>query len=488
MENENYLNEIKKKSLSGVGSLIRRQIFIKIIVFFANILLARILAPQIFGIYAIVSFVVQFFSTFGDIGLGAALIQKKGELSKEELSTTFWFQQILVWIVAGLTIAAAPFALKIYPDLPPAGVWLIRAMAFAFLFTSLKTVPAILLERNLNFNRIAWVDIAESLVFQAATISFALAGFEVWSFVIAAIIRGIFGAVFIYALSAWRPTLDFNFKSVKALVKFGLPYQGSSVMSFLKDAVAPLFIGAYAGAAAVGYVNWARTFAFAPLMLTESFGRVAFPAFSRIQHDKALLKKVVERSIRCITLVMFPLTVILLTLGTEITRVIFTEKWMPGITAFYFYCTSPGMIGIFLPLYSAIISLGKSRVLLVLTIMLILMEWGLGVPFIIYFGFNGVAMTQPLTATLFSWIYVLILKREGIDVKVIPNILWQLMTALFTGLLIKIFMSFTPVNGYTLFIAAFSGLAVYVILMLILRRKLLDEFIEYAKNIVARGG
>ena len=56
----------------------------------------------VFGIYAIVQFVVQFFSTFGDVGIGAALIQKKGELSREELSTTFWLQQMLVWLVVGM--------------------------------------------------------------------------------------------------------------------------------------------------------------------------------------------------------------------------------------------------------------------------------------------------------------------------------------------------------------------------------------------------
>jgi hypothetical protein len=107
---------------------------------------ARLLAPQVFGIYAIVSFVVTFFSTFSDIGIGAALIQKKGNLSREELSTTFWLQQILAWCVVGVVLVIAPLALLVYPSLPPAGVWLIRAMAVSFVFVSLKTIPAILME------------------------------------------------------------------------------------------------------------------------------------------------------------------------------------------------------------------------------------------------------------------------------------------------------------------------------------------------------
>ena len=102
------VHEIKGKSLAGVGALFRRQIIIKSVFFLGNIVLARILAPEVFGIYDIVTFIVQFFSTFGDVGLGAALIRKKGELSVEEMSTTFWLQQILVWSVAVIVVGPAP--------------------------------------------------------------------------------------------------------------------------------------------------------------------------------------------------------------------------------------------------------------------------------------------------------------------------------------------------------------------------------------------
>uniref|UniRef100_UPI00262BDBBA oligosaccharide flippase family protein n=1 Tax=Geobacter sp. TaxID=46610 RepID=UPI00262BDBBA len=110
MEDTGTHAELKKKSLSGIYALMVRQVFVKAIFFAGNIILARILVPEVFGIYAIVNFVIQFFSTFGDVGIGAALIQKKGELTREELSTTFWLQQILACFVAGIAIFAAPLA------------------------------------------------------------------------------------------------------------------------------------------------------------------------------------------------------------------------------------------------------------------------------------------------------------------------------------------------------------------------------------------
>jgi PST family polysaccharide transporter len=484
--------ELKRKSLTGIGSLLGRQFFVYGIMFAGNIILARILLPQTFGIYAIVTFIVQFFSTFSDVGIGAALIQKKEELNNEELSTLFWLQQMLAFAVVLTVFITAPLAMRIYPALPPVTVWLIRGMAITFLFTSFKTVPAILMERALDFQRIAVVDIAEVVVFQVAAIAFALAGFDVWSFIIAALLKGVLGAGLIYRLSSWRPSFEYRLSSVRELIHFGIPYQGNTILSFIKDAVTPLFVGAYAGAAAVGYVNWARNFAFAPLVLPNSFGRVAFPAFSRIQHERLLLKDTIERSIRMITLIMFPITAIMLSLGHGLIRLVYTEKWLPAIWAFYLYCTSPAGIGIFLPLGSAIVALGQARTLIVLTLGLIIFEWGLGVPFVIQYGFVGVAMTQPITATLFSYLYLRVLRRNGVDVCVLKNVLWQLSAAILCGAVAAVLYYFVFPNNDTLLVLAIGGSAIaalglYYGFLRVFQNSLLREFNSYLSGIFDRG-
>ena len=478
-EKHNDLTEIKNRSVKGFGALLRRQVVIKILNVISGIILARLLAPEIFGIYAIVLFVVQFFSVFGDVGLGAALIQKKGELDKAELSSTFWLQQVLVWVVVLIVIITAPLAMKVYPSLHYEGVWLIRIMAFSFTISSLKTIPAILMERKLDFNRIAWVDIAENVVFQIAAISFALAGFRVWAFILAAVIRSVVGIVVMYSLSTWRPSLHFELASVKELVRFGLPYQGNSILGFIKDAVTPLFVGAYAGTAAVGYVNWARNFAFAPLMLSESFARVAFPAFSKIQQNKELLGRAVERSMRMITQVMFPITAMMIALGPDITRVVFTDKWMPGIWAFYLYCTSPIIIGVMLPMYSAILALGRSNILLKMMSALLLLEWGMGVPFVILFGFTGIVLNQPITATIFFFIYKDVLRKEGVMLSISKNIKWQLVVSIVLGLVIKAASLQININFFTLIMLFLLGSLGYIMIVYFTKKEMFSELRRY---------
>lgn len=477
---------LKKKSLNSIGTLICRQFATKLIYLVANIVLARMLAPQVFGIFAIVSFVVQFFSVFGDVGIGAALIQKKDELRPEELSTIFWLQQLLVWVVALIAFAAAPLVLRFYPTLPPVGVWLVRAMALGFMLSSLKTVPAILMERKIEFNRIALIDVSESLSFHGAAIAFALAGYEVWSFVWAAVIRSILGVVVVYSISSWRPTLCFNFAAIRGLLRFGLPYQGNNILAFIKDAVTPVFVGSYAGAAAVGYVNWARNFAFAPLMISEVFGKVAFPSFSRIQEDRELLARTVERSIRMMTLVLFPVSALMIALGPQLIHVLFTDKWLPALPAYYFYCTSPLVIGFMLPMFSALLALGRSMVVLRMTVLLLFLEWGLGIFFVTISDFNGIAFNQPIIAGIFFCIYHRVLAKEGVHLRVWRNIMHQLGAACIASLLVGAIARQFPPNLLLLIISGILGLGLYGAVLLLLKRALLAELIEYLAKIVKK--
>lgn len=484
---EDNFQALKAKSLAGIGSLIKRQVATKVIYLVATVILARLLTPQSFGIYAIIAFMVQFFSTFGDVGLGAALIQKKGTLSREELATTFWLQQALVWTVALLVFALAPLAKLIYPQLPANAIWMLRVMVIAFVIASLKTIPAILLERDIRFDRIAQVDVVESLSFYGFAVIFAWLGLDVWSFIYAALARSILSVITVYLISPWRPERAFRFSCISELVRFGVPYQGNNVLAFIKDAVTPLFVGTYAGPAAVGYVNWARNFAFAPLMISEAFGRVAFPAFSRIQDNKELLGRTIERSIRMMTLIMFPVTALVVALAPELTHLVYTDKWLPGIPTFYYYCTSPAGIGVFLPLYIGILSLGNARIILLLVSGLVVFEWGIGVPCVMYFGFVGVAMTQPITVSIFTFLYKAILAKNGVRVNLTRNILPQLFAAVLAGIAIKLLAMKLVVNFVILGALLLAGGFAYLLMLLAVKKDRVDEFVEYAKSIAGIG-
>lgn len=469
-------SSLSKRSVAGVGFMLRRQLAGKAIFIVGNIALARLLSPQDFGAYAVIMFTLQFFATFADVGLGAALIQKKDAATAEEATTTFWIQQALVLSVIALIFVLSPLLPHFYKSLPPDTVWQFRVMAFAFIFTSLKTIPMIYMERNLEFRKIAFVELLEQAVFFASAIIFAWSGLHIWSFVYATILREISGCVVVHLLSVWRPSLSFRLEAVRELVKFGLPFQCNNLLNYVKEGVTPLIVGGISGAAGVGYVTWARTFAFTPLFISESFGRVAFPAFSKIRDDRALLTSALERSMRMMTLVLFPITFIMAVFAPDITRIFFTVKWLPGLDAFYLYCTSPLMIGMMLPMYSAILSLGRSGLLLRLTFLLVLLEWGLGIPFVMAFGYTGIAMNQPVITTIFFFVYRRMLSREGVVPAIVDSVWRQLLAALVAAVSIRLLAASGTVTVVTLPLYVAAGFSLFAGLMFITGKKLVTEF------------
>src|SRR3989344_4824703 len=138
---------IAKKSIHGVFALTTRTFFIQVVSFSANFLLTIFLSPAVFGVFFVVSAVIAFLSYFSDVGLAAALIQKKENITKEDLKTTFTIQQILVVSLVILVLVFSTTIGKFY-NLQNDGILLIQALAISFFLSSLKTIPSILLERD----------------------------------------------------------------------------------------------------------------------------------------------------------------------------------------------------------------------------------------------------------------------------------------------------------------------------------------------------
>jgi len=128
---------IAKKSIHGVFALTTRTFFIQVVSFSANFLLTIFLSPAVFGVFFVVSAVIAFLSYFSDVGLAAALIQKKENITKEDLKTTFTIQQILVVSLVILVLVFSTTIGKFY-NLQNDGILLIQALAISFFLSSLK--------------------------------------------------------------------------------------------------------------------------------------------------------------------------------------------------------------------------------------------------------------------------------------------------------------------------------------------------------------
>jgi len=295
--NEITLDSVKKRTVKGVVVLTGRTFLLSLLSLVATGLLTVFLDPSEFGIFWIVSAVVNFLAYFSDVGMAAALIQKKEQVTNSDLKSTFTIQQVLVIALLLILVVATPVFERVY-NLSFEGKLLLYSLGFSLLLSSLKTIPSVLLERKLEFGKLIIPQVFENLAYNLVAVYFAWSGFGIRSFTYAVLVRGIVGLIAMYIIKPWKPGIGLNKKSVKELLKFGVPYQVNSLLATIKDDGMTVVLGGILGSSGVGLLGWAQKWGQAPLrFFMDHVIKVTFPAFSRLQDEKDHLSKTLERSI-----------------------------------------------------------------------------------------------------------------------------------------------------------------------------------------------
>lgn len=429
---------IAKKSVRGIFALTSRTFLLQLLSILASVILSIYLTPQIFGIYFVVSAIVVFLQYFQDIGLAASLIQKKKDPTVEDLRSTFFIQQVLV---LGVTIPMSIFAPQIAGafHLNLDGLILLYALLSAFVMSSLKTIPTILLERKLDFKKLVIPEVVENVLYNSCLIVFAMTGLGVKSFTIAVLARSIIGLIVIYWIQPWPIGIAFNKRSIKRLLTFGIPFQANSFLALFKDNLFDLYLARVLPAAQLGYVGFAQKWAFMPLRLfMDNIIKVTFPSFSRLQHDKEALGKAIEKTLFLTSTVMIPTVVLIVLFAPYLVMYIPQyKKWEPAILSLTFFSLSTIMSSLSTPLTNILNAIGKVRITLYFMVMWTILTWTISPLFIVLYGYNGVALASFIISM--SSVLVFFIARTFIKFKVIKT----LCPAFTAGVLMTLFALFT---------------------------------------------
>jgi len=426
------LGEIKKRSLTGVLSLVSRSFLVQIISFISTFLLTVFLEPKIFGVFFLVSAFVNFFAYFSDIGLAAALIQKKEKLTEEDLKTTFTIQQVLVMILLVLLVGLAPLVNKWY-SLSREAIYLLYALGLSLLLSSLKTIPSVILERNLKFDLLVIPQIIETLVYNVLAIILAWKGFGISSFTIAVLARGLTGLLAIYIISPWKIGFYFSEESLKSLLKFGLPYQANTLIAVFKDDLMTMFLGRIIGTTGLGYLGWAKKWAEQPLrFLMDNVLKVAFPTYSRLQKNKEILKKAVEKSLFFLCFLTFPILIGFSILASDLVKIIPRYlKWQPALIPLYLYCLNSAWAVISTTATNFFNAIGKVKVTLKMMLIWLFLTWTLMPLMAIKGGYLGVSWAVGMIA--FSSVIPLVLAKREINFNLTDSIYKPALASLLMG-------------------------------------------------------
>ncbi|MEX2007774.1 MAG: oligosaccharide flippase family protein [Candidatus Levyibacteriota bacterium] len=471
---------VTKRSIRGIFALTSRTFFVQLVGFVSTLLLTIYLSPSVFGIFFVVSAAIAFLSYFSDIGLAAALIQKKESPTREELRTTFTIQQVLVTIVCAIALLLSGTIASFY-NLEENGLWLLRALVVAFFLSSFKTIPSIILERELRFEKLVVPQIVETLLFNISAVVLAMAGFGVLSFAVAVLLRGIGGVITIYLINPWRIGFSFSKPAARRLLSFGIPFQANSFLALLKDDLLIVYIGKVLPLAQVGYIGFAQKWALMPLRLVmDNVIRITFPSFSRLQREKETLGKGIEKAIFASCLIVFPALIGLVVMSPYFVNLIPKYiKWEPALFSLAFFSLNAALSCVSTPLTNALNAIGKIKTTLYLMIFWTGATWIL-TPLAIYmYGFNGVSIASAIIAT--SVVGVVYLVKQHINFSIVKITGYPAFSALLMGTVVYLLSPHVVKDFPTLIFMIILGVVIYFLTMLALARSQMVEDFKLVK-------
>ena len=487
---EKQAQEIKRRSVTGV--------FVTGVVqslsLFAGFILSIFVSTELFGVFGVVSATAVFLSYFSDIGLAAALIQKKEKVTSEDLWTTFTIQQILVVVLVILALSLS-YAIGSLRGFSSESIWLFRSLVITFFLSSLKTIPSILLERELRFKDLAIAQVVEVLIFNVVIIYLALTGWGIAMFSIAVLARGIVGLLSIYMIRPWMPRFHIDRQSARHLISFGIPFQLNSLLALIKDQLFIIVLPLLLPISEVGFINWAKKWAEAPLRLVmDNVVRVTFPTYARLQNYPDKLTKGLNKTTFFLMLAIIPMSVgmvfvlepllkfIPCFIDTSSQAVTCYEKWQPALASFYLFVIASSVAGISTPLINALNATGKIKITLYFMIFWTIFTWTVTPILIHYIGFNAVSATSAVMSL--AVIAVILVAKRYMQFNLSDQTIPPLVASLIMG--VALFLTRTILTSSLIHLGLYVllGVIVYFGSLLVLFRKQFIGEVSYIITIV----
>lgn len=299
------------------------------------LVLTHYLAPQDFGLLAIVMVVIGFAQAFMDMGLGNAIIYYQ-KVTKLQMSTLYWINMIASLIVAFVVFVSAKWVSAFYAELQLQK--LLELLACTFVLTAVGNQYRLLFQKNLKFRLIGLVDVAASSASLAAAAYFAAANYGVLSVVYSTLIgvscsSAIFLLLGVRAIGA--PTLQFSLGVVKDFLRFGLYQMGEKSIIYFNGQLDVLIMGKVLGVESTGLYSVTKTLAMKVIgLINPIVTKVTFPHMAKVQGDIRAVREMYVASVFYVALIGFPVYVAMMFLAEPIVFVVLGSAWHGAASVF----------------------------------------------------------------------------------------------------------------------------------------------------------
>jgi len=319
------------------------------------IVLARLLAPNDFGLMGLALLLMTAVEKFSETGFLSALVQKKENIS--EYLDAAWTAQIIRSIVLFVILfVGAPLAARFFDA--PRAIAIIRVIAFAELFKGFTNIGVVYFRKELEFNKQFVYQFSGIIVDLVVAISAALILKSVWALVFGLIAGHFVKLTMSYVIHPYRPRIRIDLRKIGELFTYGRWVLAYVVIGFFAMRADSAVLGKMLGITALGFYQMAyRISNLVGTEVAEVLSMVVFPAFSKLQSNIPKLREGFFRSLEVTASISIPLCAGLALLGFDFICLLLGEKWMPMIQALRLLTIAAPFLAfmrIICPLFSAV--------------------------------------------------------------------------------------------------------------------------------------
>lgn len=450
--------------------------------FIIQILLARLLLPEQYGIIAIVTVFITLAQVFVQSGFNTALIQKKGA-DEVDFSSVLYLSLTVAALLYVIIFFSAPFIANFY--IQPLLVPVLRVLSLTLFVGAFNSIQNAFVARNLLFKKLFISSLGAAVISGSISVVIAYLGWGVWALVAQQLINQATVAIILWFTVKWRPRLLFSFKRVKTLFSFGSKLLVSSLIDTLYSDLRTLIIGRLYAPSMLGFYNKGQQFP--QLIVTNingSIQSVMLPTMSAHQDNKKRVKMIMRRAIVTSSFLIFPMMVGLAVVAEPLIKTILTDKWISSVPFLQIFCFSFALWPIHTANLQAVNALGRSDIFLKLEIIkkiVGLVILGISLPFGVY----AIALGQVVSGIISTFVNAYP-NKQLLDYSYTEqwlDIMPSLLTAIIMGGVVYLFNFLKLAPWHILILQVFVGIILYIGLTKIFKIESFDYLLDTIKQL-----
>ena len=385
-----------------------------------GVVLARILAPEDYGVYAVALVVLNGLLSMNELGVSLAIVRWDRDVERiaPTVATLALSSSLVLYAACFFAAPLVAAALRAQSATP-----MIRVLCLCVLVDATAAVPAALISRGFEQGRRFGLDVAAFVLGTGLSVVLAVMGYGAWAMIWGFVLSNVIAGGLAFALAPWRTGFGFDPQVARDLLRFGLPLAGSSLVLFVMLNVDYIVVGSVLGSAALGLYLMAFNLCSWPVnVVSTTIRRVSLSGFSRVSSNPDAGARSFAAALAIVLVVALPMCVGLAAFADPVIGILYGEVWVPAAHALrYLSALALGRIVVEL-VYDYLVAAGRNVANLwiqVVWVVALVPVLTLGAR---WAGITGVATGHAIVALVVVCpVVVIALKGAGVH----PWLLWR---------------------------------------------------------------